>query len=117
MPTKNEKKKKLWVFFVKHPEHTVAPVMAESWEQATVKAAEFWGVAWRTVAALCECERKWEAHRCICMDCGKYFHGEDILCDFCRARRRDEEQNYRQYLKNGGWRDLPKKIGYTPKRA
>lgn len=31
-----EKRKKEYVWFVEHPEHTTVPVIAESWEQATV---------------------------------------------------------------------------------
>ena len=39
-------RKKEFVFFVKHPNHTTVPVIAENWEQATMKAAEFWGIGW-----------------------------------------------------------------------
>ena len=33
-----------WV--IEHPEIGTAFVVADNWEQATVRAAEFWGVSW-----------------------------------------------------------------------
>ena len=40
-----------WV--IEHPEIGTAFVVADSWEQATVRAAEFWGVSWaRTVSGM-----------------------------------------------------------------
>ena len=102
-------KKKEYVFFVKHPNHTTAPVIAESWEQATVKAAEFWGVSWGKVVALCECERKLEAHKGVCMDCGKIFYGGNVICSVCTAKRKDEEWRKQRWLRSGGASLLPKK--------
>ena len=101
-------KKKEFVFFVTHQEHTTVPVIAESWEQATVKAADFWGARWGAVAAMCECERKWEVHRCVCSKCGKAFHGEGAMCSACTRALKDEEQRRREWLKKEGWK-LPKK--------
>ena len=38
-----------WV--IEHPKIGTAFVVADNWEQATVRAAEFWGVSWaRTVS-------------------------------------------------------------------
>lgn len=102
-------RKKEFVFFVKHPNHTTVPVIAENWEQATMKAAEFWGIGWGKVAALCECERTWETHRCVCNRCGTVFHGEEALCDKCTAALQDEERRRREWLKSGGASLLPKK--------
>ena len=40
-----------WV--IEHPEIGTAFVVADNWEQATVRAAEFWGVSWaRTVSGM-----------------------------------------------------------------
>lgn len=39
-------KKTEWLWFVACEGHVTAPVIAESWEQATVEAAKFWGVRW-----------------------------------------------------------------------
>ena len=102
-------RKKEYVFFVKHPDHTTVPVIAENWEQATVKAADFWGVRWGKVAALCECDRKWDVHRCICTRCGKTFHGAEALCSACTNALKNEEYRRREYMKSGGWQYLPKK--------
>lgn len=102
-------KKKEYVFFVRHPQHTIAIVIAENWEQATVKAAEFWGVRWSKVVALCECERKMDAHKGVCMDCGRVFYGGEVICPHCTAKRKDEERRRREWLRSGGASLLPKK--------
>lgn len=102
-------RKKEYVFFVKHPDHTTVPVIAENWEQATVKAAEFWDVGWNKVVALCECERKMETHKGVCMDCGKVFYGGEVICPACTVKRKNEEHRRREWMKNGGWQYLPKK--------
>lgn len=81
------------IWWVRHPEHTVAVVSAPNWEQATVEAARWWDVPWREVAALCECERTENARRNVCVGCGMIFHGEGIRCARCEAVRRDEELN------------------------
>lgn len=54
-----------YIWWVSHPDHTVAVVRAENWEQATVAAAEWWGVPWAKVAAMCEA-RKMERRRAVC---------------------------------------------------
>lgn len=80
--------------------HSAAWVNAPDWEQATVKAAEFWGVPWKEVAARCECRMRKQAVKGVCPRCGRYFFGGAKLCALCEAAARDEEQNLRQYLKN-----------------
>lgn len=102
-------RKKEFVFFVKHPNHTIAPVIAPSWEQATVKAAEFWNVSWGKVVALCECERKMDAHKGVCMDCGRIFYGGEVICPACTVKRKDEERRKQEWLKSGGASLLPKR--------
>ncbi|MBR2928559.1 MAG: hypothetical protein IKC24_05330 [Oscillospiraceae bacterium] len=102
-------KSKEYIFFVKHPQHTIAPVIAENWEQATVKAADFWGVKWGKVAALCECERKMGTHKGVCMDCNKVFYGGEVICPMCLRARKDEERRKQEWLKSGGASLLPKR--------
>lgn len=82
---------RLW--WVRHPEHTVAVVSAPNWELATVEAARWWDVPWKEVAALCECERTEKVRRNVCTGCGMIFHGEGLRCAKCEAVRRDEELN------------------------
>ena len=94
---------------MKHPRHTTAPVIAENWEQATVKAAQFWGVSWGKVAALCECERKMDTHKGVCMDCGRVFYGGEVLCPRCEEKRKGEERRKQEWLRRGGASLLPKK--------
>lgn len=52
-----------WV--IEHPEIGTAFVVADNWEQATVRAAEFWGVSWaRTVSGM-ELVRRKDARKNI----------------------------------------------------
>ena len=90
----SKKKDVLW--WVKHPDHTVAVVIADSWEQATVEAAKWWDVPWKTVAALCECEKKEELRRGVCCDCGGLLwnpEGVRARCGKCESIARAEEQS------------------------
>lgn len=102
-------RKKEYVWFVEHPEHTTVPVIAASWEQATVQAAEWWGVPWGKVAARCECRRKFEAVHCVCQRCGRWFSGAGTLCEFCETLLKEEENRTRQRIRRGGWMELPKR--------
>ena len=80
--------------------HTDAWVNAPDWEQATVAAAEFWGVPWREVASRCECKRREKALKGVCPKCHRFFYGGAEICDSCQKQMAVEEQNLRQYLKN-----------------
>ncbi len=95
-----KKETKLTMWIVACEGHTDAWVNAPDWERATVKAAEFWGVPWREVAARCECRMKKQAVKGVCPRCGRYFFGGAKQCGVCEAAARDEERNLRQYLKN-----------------
>lgn len=55
------KKQICWV--VAYPEIGTAFVTADSWEQATVAAADFWGVPWGKYVAGMELRQKKEARR------------------------------------------------------
>lgn len=78
-----------WV--IEHPEIGTAFVVADSWEQATVRAAEFWGVSWaRTVSGM-ELVRRKDARKNICCRCGQIFHGSGDLCGACEKILRTEE--------------------------
>ena len=59
-------KKTEWLWFVACEGHVTAPVIAESWEQATVEAAKFWGVRWGAVAAACELQEKRPVVKNVC---------------------------------------------------
>ena len=74
------------------PGHTDSWVTAESWELATVAAAEFWGVPWREVAARCELKKKIVgAPRNICCRCKRICSGPPRVCTACAAALRTEE--------------------------
>lgn len=87
-------KKQTYVWWVKHPDHTVAVAIADSWEQATVQAAEWWEVPWGKVAALCECEKKEELVHNVCCDCGNKMWGDGkrVRCGECESIARDQER-------------------------
>ena len=91
--------------WVSHPEHTVAVLRAPNWEQATVAAAEWWGVPWAKVAALSEARKMEQAPRCVCVQCGLVFHGEGLRCARCEAAARDAELNH-QAQSRRFWREM-----------
>lgn len=93
-------KKKEWLWFVSCEGHATMPVIAESWEQATVEAARLWGVRWGAVAALCELEEKRPVIRNVCCRCGTWFHGSGVVCDHCRSEAEIEERRVRAAKKN-----------------
>lgn len=77
------------VWWVEHPDHTVAVVIAPDWELATVEAAKWWEVPWRTVAAQCSCQRRETLPKYVCADCGDVFYGLDggkrVRCRRCES--------------------------------
>ncbi|MBO4854061.1 MAG: hypothetical protein J5482_02800 [Oscillospiraceae bacterium] len=94
MPTKRRKEpgKAKWLWFVHHPEHCLAPVVAENRDMATVAASALWGVPWRTIAADCDVEKRGEACKHLCARCGTFHYDEEDLCAKCRQFVRDEER-------------------------
>ena len=82
---------KIW--WVTHPDHNIAIVSAPNWEQATVEAAKWWDVPWKTVAAMCECHKTAAVQRNVCQRCGVIFHGQGVLCTKCGLVERDLELN------------------------
>ena len=87
MAKKKTEYDKCWV--VTNPDHGRAYVIADNWEQATVKAAEFWGVKWRDVAFFCDLEKTMEARRGVCARCRRIIYSNRELCENCE---REEEQ-------------------------
>lgn len=81
------------VWRVSHPDHEPTMVRAVNWEQATVEAAAWWQVPWRTVAAECEATKVGDLPRNVCARCGKIFHAEGLLCEMCTCIERDRELN------------------------
>lgn len=88
-------KKQTYIWWAKHPDHTVAIVIADSWEQATVEAAKWWDVPWGKVAALCEEEKKEPLMRGMCCECGAkiWSEGGRVRCGKCESIARAEEQS------------------------
>lgn len=76
-----------------------AYVVAESWEQATVKAAEFWGIPWAANVAYMELQRKMEARKNICLKCRRIIYGERKLCEVCEAARVQDQRRAEQRMK------------------
>lgn len=95
------------VWWVDHPDHTVAVVRATGWEQATVEAAEWWEVPWREVAALCECIRVEKILHNICVDCGTLFNDTGTRCERCMLIARDLERSIRASGKQSYREALP----------
>lgn len=96
----------LW--WVEHPSHTVAIVVAPNWELATVEAAKWWEVPWRTVAAECTLQRKETLPKFVCADCRQIFYGRDgerTRCAMCEAKARDAEAN-REAAARRFWREM-----------
>jgi len=93
------KKQALWA--VACEGHTNAWVSAVSWEEATVKAAEFWGVPWGSVAAYCEEKKRIEeAPKNVCCRCGKIYFGLPPMCGSClKAAKLEEEETQRRLAK------------------
>ena len=86
-------KERVAVWRVTHPDHEPTVVRAVNWEQATVEAAIWWQVPWGKVAAECEVSKIGDLPRNVCMECGKIFHAEGLLCELCAAKARDAELN------------------------
>lgn len=67
-----------------------AYVVADSWEQATVEAAKFWGIPWGKAVAKMELERKLEARKNVCIKCGRVFFGPGTMCQSCEKGTQQE---------------------------
>ena len=80
--------------------HRDAWVTAPNWEQATLKAAEFWNVPWREVAARCELKKKTVgAPRNVCCRCGRIYFGSPPMCEACEKNEKLEEEELRRRIK------------------
>ena len=88
-------KKRDFLWFITAPGHVQVPVVAPDWEQATVKAAQFWGVPWGKLFCRCEMVLKTAVIRNVCCRCGKHFNGEGVECEPCQKLRAAEEKNVR----------------------
>ena len=84
------------VWWVEHPDHTVAVVIADSWEQATVEAAKWWEVPWGKVVAMCTEKKREPLMRGLCCECGAKVWSSGsarVRCAKCEAVARDLELN------------------------
>ena len=92
-------KRQTFVWWVKHPDHTVAVVIASNWEQATVEAAKWWEVPWGKVASTCECEKKEPILHGTCCDCGNKMWSPigdvRVRCAKCESIARSNELSRR----------------------
>lgn len=96
----------LW--WVEHPQHAVAVVIAPNWELATVEAAKWWDVPWGKVAAECSLQKKAELPRNVCAECGNIFYGRDgdrVRCAMCEATARSRESE-RRAAEVRYWREM-----------
>lgn len=93
------------VWRVRHPRHSEIVVRATDWRLATVEAAQWWGVPWKTVAADCTAEEIGEIPRNVCIDCGKIFHRSGLRCEVCECKARDYEANLPANAKRF-WREM-----------
>lgn len=77
-------------YFVKHPVLGNALVAATNKEQASLKAAEWWGVPWAWIAGDIDIERaKMELRKNVCSRCGTYINSGDMRCDDCERKMRE----------------------------
>ena len=76
-----------------------AYVQAENWEQATVKAAEFWGIPWRANVAYMELQQTMESRKNTCLKCRRIVYGEHELCPACENAREQDKQLAEQRMK------------------
>ena len=91
-------KNQTFVWWVDHPEHTTAVVMADNWEQATVEAAKWWEVPWKKVAATCSEQKREPLMRGMCCDCGVKVWSSGaarVRCAKCEAIARQKEETQR----------------------
>ena len=107
-------KGELYVWWVEHPEHTVAVVVAPNWEQATVEAAKWWDVPWGKIAAMCsEQKEKEPIKRGVCCECGSLMWssgGVKPRCAKCEAVARDLELN-RKANSRRFWKEMSPRPG------
>lgn len=76
-------KKRAVCWVIRHPELGMAWVIADDYEQATVKAAEWWGVPWgKHVAQMQELTRV-PYMRHVCPRCGQIYNSDEPMCDKC----------------------------------
>jgi len=91
-------KGELFLWWVEHPEHTVAVAVAPNWEQATVEAAKWWDVPWGKVAAMCALQKKEPVRRGVCCDCGGLLWSPGSVkarCSKCESIARQKEETQR----------------------
>lgn len=76
-----------------------AYVVAENWEQATVKAAQFWGIPWGANVAHMALQQKLEARKNVCLRCRKIYYGGAELCPACEQARVDDQRRVELRMK------------------
>lgn len=87
-----KKKNTSTVYVVRLEGHCPAYVQAESWPEATVRAAEFWGIPWGANVAHMDLQETKEARKNVCLRCRRVVYGEHELCPACEAMRDTERE-------------------------
>ena len=96
-------KKRAVCWVIRHPELGTAWVIADDYEQATVKAAEWWGVPWgKHVAQMRELTRV-PYMRHVCPKCGRIYNGDETMCEKCLKIQETERQETTRRLKATWW--------------
>lgn len=98
------------VWRVTHPDHEPTVVRATDWQLATVEAADWWGVPWKSVAAECVASKLGDLPRNVCVRCHKIFHAEGLLCEMCSQIEKTAELNRRANNRRF-WREMGPKKG------
>lgn len=91
-----DRKKQTYVWWVDHPDHTTAVVIADNWEKATVEAAKWWDVPWGKVAAMCTEQKKEPLLHGVCCDCGQKMWspgGPRVRCGKCESVAKSLEES------------------------
>lgn len=96
-------KKRAVCWAIRHPELGTAWVIADDYEQATVKAAEWWGVPWGKNVAQMREQARVPYMRHVCPRCGQIYNSDEPMCDKCLKIQETEQQETTRRLKATWW--------------
>lgn len=95
-------KKKTVCWAIQHPELGTAWVIADDYERATVKAAEWWGVPGQACGQMRELTRI-PYMRNVCPKCGQIYNSDETMCEKCLKIQETERQETARRLKATWW--------------
>lgn len=96
-------KKRAVCWVIQHPELGTAWVIADNYEQATVKAAEWWGVPWGKNVAQMREQARVPYMRHVCPRCGQIYNSDEAVCEKCMKIQETEQQETTRRLKATWW--------------